>query len=317
MTQHILSSPAPRSKGESKSVKVSRSPEGRGNRPTKKRRDARPKKTLELTSNATLLARSKEFMKNLLEEFDMRPPNGDDLFGAVRNAKLGKKFYHKKRSDQRKALAAGCALYHVISCENDSVAALRRLAKSMNVDLPRTSDPCRIIVECLTDYGATPDERTLNRQFAARDARALRYVIRLKMEPQQIKKPEKGESITKWANREAEYRKPRKAVRARPDTAEAGRSTTSESAKRELPVIRPLEQRYCFLEKWTRKGLFLVDSKHWGCALAVIASPLGRLTADQAKSRPDKVRAVLQKALDKGIEKTAEMSPSASVNDEW
>ena len=236
-------------------------------------------------------------MKNLLEEFSMRPTNGDDLFDAVLNAELGKKFYHKQRLDQRKALTAGCALYHLTSRENDSVGALRRLAKCMNVDIPRTSDPCRIIVGCLIDYGATKAERTLNRQFAARDARALSYVIRTKMEPQQITKPEKGESITKWADREAEYHKPKKALHARRETAKAGSSL--ESAKRELPVIRPSEQRYCLLKKWTKRGLFVVDPKSDGCPLAVIVTPLAGLTADQAKSHPAKVRELIQNATDK------------------
>jgi hypothetical protein len=205
MTRHVHSTPAHGSKRALNSVKLSRSNERKRIGRNGVRRHARPKDRIESESNARLLARSEEFLKNLLKEFNMRPTNSDDIFGVVLNAELGKKFRHKKRSDQRKALAAGCALYHLTLHENDSVVALQRLAKSMNVDLPRASDPYRIIVECLTDYGATKDERTLNRQFAARDARALSYVIRKKMDPQQITKPEKGESITKWADREAKF----------------------------------------------------------------------------------------------------------------
>ena len=297
MTRHVPSTPKDGSKRALTSVKLSRSNERKRSRRSKTQRHARPKERIKLTSNARLLARSEEFITNLLKEFNVRPTNGDDLFGAVLNAELGKKFCHKRRVDQLKALAAGCALYHLTLRENDSAAALQRLAKSMNVDLPRTSDRYRIIVECLIDYGATKAERTLNRQFAARDARALSYVVRTKMEPQQITKPEKGESITKWADLEAEYRKPRKALHARPEMAKTGSS--SESAKSELPVIPVSKRRYCVLQKWTEKGLFVVAPKDNGCPLAVIVTPLRGLTADQAKSSPAKVRAGVQRALDK------------------
>lgn len=119
------------------------------------------------------------------------------------------------------------------------------------------------------------------------------------MAPQQITKPEKGESITKWADREAEYRKPKKALHARPEPAKAGSLTTSELAEWELPVIRPSKLRYRLLQIWARKGVLVVDPTDRGRPLAVIVTPLGRLTADQAKSRPAKVRAVIRKALDK------------------
>jgi hypothetical protein len=155
------------------------------------------------------------------------------------------------------------------------------------------------IVECLFDYGSTTDERTRNRQYACSDANALRYIVRKGIEPQKVLAPEAGESITKWAKREAIYRRPEKALHAHPHRAEAGNSTTSESAEQELPVMPSSQVLYRVLQKWTKKGLFLVDPKGNGWPLAVIVTPLGRLTADQAKSRPAKVRAVIRKALDK------------------
>ena len=295
MTRHVPSTPKDGSKRALTSVKLSRSNERKRSRRSKTQRHARPKERIKLTSNARLLARSEEFITNLLKEFNVRPTNGDDLFGAVLNAELGKKFCHKRRVDQLKALAAGCGLYHLTLRENDSAAALQRLAKSMNVDLPPTSDPYRIIVECLIDYGPTKAERTLNRQFAARDARALSYVIRNKMEPQRITKPEDGASITKWANLEAEYRKSRKALHAFPETAKT--RSSSEPAKLELPVFSTSKQRYRALQKWSEKGLIVFAPNDNGCPLAVIVTPLEGLTAGQAKSSPAKVRAKIHKAL--------------------
>ena len=103
MTRHVPSTPKDGSKRALTSVKLSRSNERKRSRRSKTQRHARPKERIKLTSNARLLARSEEFITNLLKEFNVRPTNGDDLFGAVLNAELGKKFCHKRRVDQRKA----------------------------------------------------------------------------------------------------------------------------------------------------------------------------------------------------------------------
>jgi hypothetical protein len=128
-------------------------------------------------SSQKLQQASEKMLKELLAEYKIntKPSN---VFSAVLKAKLGKKFYQEKRKDKLKVLAAGCALYHAICKQPNPKDALDRFAASMDVDLPRASDPCRIIVEGSVDYGGTKDERTRNRQFVARDARVLRYVVR-------------------------------------------------------------------------------------------------------------------------------------------
>jgi len=234
-------------------------------------------------------------MKDLLDKYG-REITGDDLFKAVLNAKLGDRFRRMQRAHRRKALAAGTALYYIISRKDDPEAALQVLVKRTNVIPPRDSDRCRIIVECLFDYGSTTDEKTRNRQYACTDANALRYLIRKGIEPQKALEPEQGESITKWADLEAEYRKSRKALHALPGMAKTGSS--SESAKLELPVIRVSKQHYRVLQKWSQKGLIVIAPKDSGCCpLAVIVMPLRGLTVDQAKSSPAKVRMKIHKAL--------------------
>jgi hypothetical protein len=98
------------------------------------------------------------------------------------------------------------ALLSKIATKSNPTNALYKLAKSAGVEINRLSDPCQIIVDCLTDYGASTEERGANRQFAARDARALRYVVREKMNPKDVLHPAKGERVSEWANREAAYR---------------------------------------------------------------------------------------------------------------
>jgi hypothetical protein len=248
MTRHVHSTPTQGSKRALNSVKLSRSNERKRSRRNKTRLDARPKKRIELASNARLLARSEEMLKGLLDKYG-RETAGDDLFRAVLNAKLGDRF--RQRAHRRKVLAAGSALHHIIARRIHPETALQTLVKRMNVIPPRGSDWCRIIVECLFDYGGTTDERTRNRQYACSDANALRYIVRKGIEPQKVLTPEAGESITKWAKREAKYRRPEKALHAHPHKAEAGNSTTSESAEQELPVMPSSQVPYRVLQKWT------------------------------------------------------------------
>src|ERR1019366_821352 len=183
----------------------------------------------------------------------------------------------------------------------------------MNVSPPRGSDLCRTIVECLVDYGSTPEERTDNRQYACTDANALRYIIRKGIEPQKVLAPEDGESITKWAKREAQYRRKKTATDTRHEVPEAKRAMKSESAEGELPVRRPSDQRYRMLQKWAKNGVFLVEPKDHGRTLVVTVTELATLTVDEAKLYPDKVRAAIQKTLDKAIQKAPEKPPATAL----
>src|ERR1019366_10300050 len=121
------------------------------------------------------------------------------------------------------------------------------------------------------------------------------------------------ESITKWAKHEAQYRKVDKASNTRPKVPEAKRSMTTESAEGELPVRRPSERRYRMLQKWAKKGVFLVEPKDHGRTLVVTVTELAGFTVDEAKRRPDKVRAAIQKTLDKAIQTAAEKPPATAL----
>ena len=88
---------------------------------------------------------------------------------------------------------------------------------------------------------------------------------------------------------------------------------TTELARGELPVLCPSERRYRTLQKWAKKGVFLVEPKDNGRALVVTVTELASLTVDEAKRRPDKVRAAIQKTLDKAIQKAAEKPPATPL----
>ena len=169
----------------------------------------------------------------------------------------------------------------------------------MNVSPPRGSEPCRTIVECLFDYRTTAVEKTQNRQYACADANALRYIIRRGIEPQKVLTPDEGETITSWAKREAKYRRQKTASDARSTVPETKRSMNVGMAEAELPVLRPSERRYRTLQKWAKKGVFLVDPEDNGRVLVVTVTELVGLTVHQAKRRPQtKCGRPLEKALE-------------------
>jgi len=57
-----------------------------------------------------------------------------------------------------------------------------------------------------------------------------------------------GESITNWRKRESAYRRQKTASDTRSKVPEAKRSITTESAERELSVVRPSERHYRTLQ---------------------------------------------------------------------
>ena len=245
-----------------------------------------------------LAARSEELLKGLLEKYGSTTTR-HDIFRGLLKAKLGDKFRRMQRKHRQKALAIASAVYHVISRKSNSVAALHILVQRMHVSPPRGSDPCRTIVECLFDYGSTAEERTQSRQYACADANALRYIIGKGIEPQKVLALDEGESVTKWAKREAKYRRQKTASDTRSKVPEGKRAMKSEWTDGELPVRRPSERRYRTLQEWAKKGVFLVEPKDNGRPLVVTVTELAGLTVDEGKRRPDKVRAAIENALDK------------------
>jgi hypothetical protein len=296
----------------SKGIKLARLTERKRIIRDNQRNDARLSKEIKSKSSAMLVARSEALLKGLLEKYGSTTTR-HDIFKGLLKAKLSEKFRRMQRKHRQKALAVASAVYHVIFCKPNPPAALHTLVKRMNVSPPRGSDPCRMIIECLFDYGSTAEERTHNRQYACADANALRYIIRKGIEPQKVLAPDEGESITNWARREAQFRRQKTASDTPHEEPKPKRSMKSESAEGELPVRCLSERRYRMLQKWAKNGVFLVDPEHNGRTLVVTVTELASLTVDEAKRRPDKVRAEIQKALDKAIQKPPEKPPTVPL----
>ena len=309
MTQHVNSRHSRPRLHKPKDITLAHLTERRQIRRNKRRHDARPSKDIKLKSSAMLVARPEELLKGLLVKYGSTPTK-HDIFKGLLKAKLGDKFRRMQRKHRQKALAVASAVYHVISRKPDPPAALQTLVKKMNVCPPRGSDPCRTIVECLFDYGSTPEERTQNRQYACADANALRYIIRKGIEPQKVLAPDEGESLTKWAKREAKYRRQKTASDTRSKVPAGKRAKTSESTGWKLPVVRPSERRYRMLQIWANKGVFLIEPKDNGRPLVVTVTELAGLTVDESKRRPDKVRAAIENALDKLVKMAPAKGPT-------
>ncbi len=199
MKTHVNSKPADTSTPKLRGIKLAHLNERRRINHDNQRHDSRPSKEIKSKFSAMLVARSEELLKGLLEKYGSTTP-GHDIFKGLLRAKLSEKFRRMQRKHRQKALAVASAVYHVIFRKPNPPAALHTLVKKMNVSPPRGSDPCRTIVECLFDYGSTPEERTWNRQHACADANALRYIIRKGIEPQKVLTPEQGPSNSANSN---------------------------------------------------------------------------------------------------------------------
>jgi hypothetical protein len=239
------------------------------------------------------------------------PVKGEKLFAAVLKAKLGKRFYREKRRDKLRILATGCAVYHELASQLNPKKALEQLAASVDLDLARISDPCRVIVESLIDYGGSKDEKTANRQYAARDARALSYIVRKGMEPLEVAKPASGETLTKWADCEAAYRLARRPAAKRAQKGPAA-AVLAPDAPNQLAVVQLAQGLYSALTGLLERGVVVVAPKAGGKALALTVAPLNGLTVDQAKAQPDKVQRAIRKALKKAARKTLEKPSKAN-----
>jgi len=257
-----------------RSIKRARLTERRRIRRNNQHHDVRPKKLINLKSSPMLAARSEELLTSLLKKYGSKTP-GHDIFKGLLEAKLADRFRRMQRKHRQKTLALASALYHVISRKPDPAAMLDTLVKRMNVIPPRGSDPCRTIVECLFDYGSTAEERTHNRQYAGTDANALRYIIRMGIEPQKVLAPDEGESITNWAKREAKYRRQKMASVPRSKVPQGKRSMTTESTDGKLAALRtslssitgPLYQRILGILSFAPLFLRKVASGNTSCFL--------------------------------------------------
>jgi hypothetical protein len=245
------------------------------------------------TSSQALQRSSTDILKQVMAEAKV-PVKAKELFDAVLKAKLGKRFSRETRADKHRILAVGCAVYHQLAAQRDPREALRRLADSAEVEVGRITDPCRIIVECLVDYGA--NGRSEDRQYVARDARALSYVIREGMSPQEVMNPAKGETITIWANREAEYRAQAR-LKTKGQKEGSERAVTTEPLPGQLPSLSLTQAAYKAIQDMVGKGVVVVSPRGGDEALALAVAPLENLTADKAARKPRKVTAALKKAL--------------------
>ena len=142
----------------------------------------------------------------------------------------------------------------------------------MDLDLARISDPCRVIVESLIDYGGNKDEKTANRQYAARDARALSYIVRKGMDPLEVAKPANGETLTKWADREAAYRLGQRPAAKRAQKGPAA-AVLAPEAPNQLPVVQVAQPLYNALAALLEPGLVVVRPQGRGKSLGLSRGP--------------------------------------------
>jgi hypothetical protein len=116
------------------------------------------------------------------------------------------------------------------------------------------------------------------------------------MDPLEVAKPAKGETLTKWANREAEYRLGQRPAGKRAQNWPAAAVLTPQ-APNQLAVVQVAQGLYNALTALLELGVVVLAPKAGGKALALAVAPLKGLTVDQAKAQPDEVQAAIRMAL--------------------
>lgn len=251
-----------------------------------------------------------KLLKEIMAERKITVKDGG-IFDAFVQEKLGKKLIREARSNKNKVLAVGSAVYHELAAQKNSVEALHRLAESAGVEVNRITDRPRIIIECLVDYGSKG--RSDDRQFVARDARALSWVIRQKMTPDEIMKPKPGENITVWAKREAGYRSQQKAqTKARKKAPE--KPLVDQPLPGQLPSLLFTQTVYKAIKDLADRGVVVVGPKGGGEPLALVVVPL-KMTTKKAIKRPGKVISAVKKIVNKT--QLATMEPADKEKNEW
>lgn len=279
-----------------------------------KRRQAKINKRTgrdKFVSNDSLQKASADILKQAMKEWQI--PLGKDILNGIIGARIGKRLSRERRADKRKNLAIGAAVFHQIAAHPNPKKILHKLAESVGVNIDRISDPCRIITECLIDYGTSKEEKLANRQYAASDARALKYIIRTGMTPQEVMKPAKGESVTVWAKREAEYRSGKRAA-VKPAKKAPEKEVLTEPLSGQLATLPLTQAAYNAIMRVADQGVVVVTPRGGGEALALAAAPLKRLTTEDAIKEPGKVRKAIRKALIKSRQK---ITGSAENNSDW
>ncbi len=127
------------------------------------------------------------------------------------------------------------------------------------------------------------------------------------MDPLEVAKPARGETLTKWADREAAYRLARRPAAKRAQKGPAAAVLTPE-APNQLAVVQVPQGLYSALTALLGPGLVVVAPKAGGKALALAVAPLKGLTVDEAKLEPSQVQRAIRKALKKALGKTVEKS---------
>jgi hypothetical protein len=253
-------------------------------------------------STKALQKSSTELLRQVMAERKISVKK-NQIFNAVVKAKLGKQFSRETRADKHKILAVGCAVYHELAAQKSPKEALHRLAESVSVEVNRINDPCRIIVECLVDYGA--QGRSADRQYAARDARALSYVIREKLTPQQVMTPCKGENVTVWAKRESEYRSSQR-TKLKPLSKRTDTAIECEALPGQLQAASLTQAAYNAIKELVAQGVVVVKSSDSSELLALTITPLNGLSAEKAVNKPGKVRIAIKQTLQEFRQRTSE-----------
>ena len=261
------------------------------------RSGVKPNSATKWVTNPRMIASSEIVLKKLGNEYDYSVKSSN-LIGAVIREKIGNRLRRTQRKNRREAFALAAAVYHLLANENDPAEKLKKVVEAANAKPPRGADECRSLVECFFHYGTTQQERNRNRQYAATDAHALRYVVRTGMEPEAVLKPEKNQTPTKWAKAEIEFRSKQQGKEPRSGDKEKTGPDISGSSKSELRSVSLKPGQYSVLKAWAKMGPVIGRPEKGGSSVAILVVPITGLAGKEGRARTEGIISLLEEALE-------------------
>jgi hypothetical protein len=158
----------------------------------KKLKLARSRKKKRDKTNKHLVAVSKKILQTHLKVGTFA-----EVLDELHRKKLGQLFVRKSRENYLEAIKLALALYY--SVQNEPTA-LQGLAAEAKFRVTKRTDAAQIAVRVIIDYGRTDEERRTNRQFASRDALALKHLAKQGIAPDQVVELGKriGQGLEAW-----------------------------------------------------------------------------------------------------------------------
>lgn len=270
----------------------------------KKLKLARSRKKRDKT-NKHLVAVSKQILQTHLKVGTFA-----EVLDELHRKKLGQLFVRKSRENYLEAIKLALALYY--SVQNEP-AALQGLAAEANYRVTKRTDAAQIAVRVIIDYGRTDEERRTNRQFASRDALALKHLAKQGIAPDQVVELGKriGQGLEAWGRTNRRQRSETKRLDSSVNVTRLVKSA-GKVQRCAIGRVAVADDAMTFLKRFQKEGpIWFRENGVDGAVWALVAV---KLSKTNPKTQPTKTRRLLSIGLADYLKKLKIMATDKALD---